>query len=213
MARGLGSNKMNWSGVSGLITPGHYDGSKLHRRQAVGLLIFNKVLSQPVLSLFLPGTLPERVFATQHVALRKTTSAVGALKSLAVVWEMVHNPRRKTHLAYPESFSNMLTGNFPIHPNICAQTGRKHLTRFLAYLRLSFRDTVPNRLRLCRYWTVRTVSKPLLSFYFSRLGGTFAQRSFPQSRSESCSRVFKNRWTLQLSKLLQNAQRLGVTSL
>ncbi|KAH9177406.1 hypothetical protein EDB89DRAFT_1543238 [Lactarius sanguifluus] len=50
-------------------------------------------------------------------------------------------------------------------------------------------------------------------FIFSRLGGTFSQRSFPRSRSESRPRVFKNCWTLQLSKLVQKAKRLGVTNL
>jgi hypothetical protein len=173
----------------------------------------NTVLSQPVFSLLQPGTLPERDFATRLVVLRKATLAVGVLKSLAVVLETAHNPRGKSHLAYPESFSNMLRGNFPIYQNICGQTGRKHLTSFLACLRLSYQNTLSNRLKLCTRSTVRAVSPSSLIQFFSRLGGTFSQRSYHQNRSESRSQVFKDCWTLQLSKLPPKVHRPSVPNL
>jgi hypothetical protein len=156
------------------LTLADHDGGKLHWRQAVGpTLSFQCIsFSTSLLSLFLLGTLPARVFATRLVEFRKATSAVVALKSLAVVWETEYNPRRKSHLAYRESFSNMLRGNFSVHPNICAQIGRKHLTRFPAWLRLPFQNTVSNRLKLCRCWTVvRAVSKFLRSYFFSFVFG------------------------------------------
>ena len=191
------------------MTGANYTGGK----RWVSKSVSDAVLSQPVLSL-LPETLPERDFATRLVVLRKATLAGGALKSLAVVWEPAHNPRRKSHLEYLESFSNMLRGNFPIYQNICAQTGRKHLTRYLARLRLSFQNTLPHRLKLCTRSTVRAVSPSgLIQFFFSSARWDILPRSFPQSRSESRPQVFKNFWTLQLSKLLPKVQRLSVTNL
>ena len=182
------------------MTGANYTGGKRWVPKSVS----DAVLSQPVLSL-LPETLPERDFATRLVVLRKATLAGGALKSLAVVWEPAHNPRRKSHLEYLESFSNMLRGNFPIYQNICAQTGRKHLTRYLARLRLSFQNTLPHRLRLCTRSTVRAVSPSgLIQFFFSRLGGTFSQD--PSPRAEA-NRVLKFSRTFGLCNYRSSSRR------
>lgn len=180
------------------MTGANYTGGKRWVSQSV----YNTDISQT--NFFLPGTLPEHDFAIRLVVLRKATLVVGALRSLAGVWETAHIPipRRKSHLAYLESFSNMPKGIFHIYQNICTQTGRKNLSRFLSCHRLLFQNTLSNHPKLCTDWTVRAVSPSDLIQFFSRLVGTFSQRSFPQRRSGSCSQVFKNCWTLQLSKFL-----------